>query len=208
MLINGYNTSNDYEMLFELMREQNIICYIDYNRHSEGMEPLWDVCEAITRIYPHSIYELVSRGYCYFQATTKEKFIEKCFHNKVRFVSTLQSPQTTPTPASLLELFKLVVFETPEALHVKAKELNCGPHYKDAEDIQYLHHIAGTLYKQGCKLFYFKKAFSEEELEHLIYCDDYKEVKDKPNIYINGNHNTGVLYVVENLTKESTTWKA
>ena len=195
MVINGYNTSNDYEVLFKLMREQNIICYIDsFDR---------DVCEAIFRIELCPFYELVSRGFRHFSVNTKEEFIEKCERHKVWFVLPVQSNQTTLT-SSLLDLFQPMVFETPEALHVKAKELNCGPHYKGAEDIQYLHHIAGTLYKQGYKLFYFKKAFSEKELEHLIYCDDYKEVKDKPNIYINGNHNTGVLYVVENLTKEST----
>ena len=41
--------------------------------------------------------------------------------------------------------------------------------------------------------------FSKEELELLVYCYDYKEVYGEPNIFIHGNHNTGVLYVVENI---------
>lgn len=192
MLINGYNTSNDYEVLFELIQTQNVICYVDYNRFSQEVESLWDVCEAVMRTEHRSVYELVSRGYCYFQATTEEEFIEKCQRNKVRFISSTYS---------LLELFKPMVFDTPEALHAKAKELNCVP-FEGAEDIQYLHHIAAKMYKTGHRLFYFKKTFSVRELEHLVGCDDYKEVDGKLNIFINCNHNTGVLYVIENLAKE------
>lgn len=194
MLINGYTTSNDYEALFELMQTRNVICYVDYNRFSsEEIEPLWDVCEAVMQTEYHLLYELVSQGYCYFKATTKEEFIEKCQRNKVRFVS--------PLTSSLLELFTPMIFESPEALHVKAKELDCIP-FKDADDIQYLKSIAAKMYKNGHRLFYFKKSFTNIEIEHLLMADNFDPIKKNENIFISGNHNTGVLYVVENEGKK------
>lgn len=201
MLINGYKTSNNYKALFELMHIQSVLCYLDYNCYPQHQsmgdnEPMWDICEAQLKTDNHPFYQLTSRGYCYLHAKSMNEFIEKCNKYQVRFIMPTQSFDANTT-SSLLELFKPIVFDTPEALHAKAKELDCLP-YKGAEDIQYLHHIGGTLYKEGNRLFYFKKAFSDQELEFLVKADGYKQLKDKENFYISGNQNTGVLYVVEN----------
>lgn len=102
------------------------------------------------------------------------------------------------TSDTLLNFFMPLEFKSSEALRMKAKELDCIP-FNDADDICCLHDIGGRLYKEGRRLFYFKKEFSKEELELLVYCYDYKEVYGEPNIFIHGNHNTGVLYVVENI---------
>lgn len=102
----------------------------------------------------------------------------------------------------LLDLFLPMLFHSPYELHEKAKELDCVL-FEGADDIQYLKHIAAKMYENGYTLFYFKKAFSEIELKHLVMADNFSEAKNKENIYISSNQNTGVLYVVENLKKES-----
>lgn len=205
MLINGYDTSNNYKALFELMHIQSILCYVDYNCYPQHQsmgdnEPMWDICEAQLKTNERPFYELTSRGHCYFQATSMDEFIEKCNKYQVRFIMPTQSFDANAT-SSLLELFKPIVFETPEALHAKAKELDCIP-FKGASDVQYLKHIAAKMYKNGHKLFYFKKAFSEIELRDLVMVEDFNKTGEKENIYLSGNKYTGVLYVVEN-TKDS-----
>ena len=200
MKINGNETSNNYEMLFELIKTQRVICYVDYNRFSQHRiigddEPIWDICEAQFRTDGDSFYELLSRGHCYFYTKSKDKFIEKCKKYQVSFVLPTQS--ATDLASSLLELFSPIVFETPEALHAKAKELDCIP-FKGASDIQYLKHIAAKMYKNDHRLFCFKKAFSDIELRELVMVEDFNKTAKKENIYLSGNKYTGVLYVVEN----------
>lgn len=58
------------------------------------------------------------------------------------------------------------------------------------------------MYKNDHKLFYFKKTFSEKELERLVTVENFSQAKDNKHIYISGNHNTGVLYVIENVKED------
>ena len=164
-------------------------------------DPIWDICEAIGKRVDRPFYELVSRGHLYFSVVSREKFIDKCQQFQVRFVQPIQTLENDLSE-SLLNLFNPIEFDSSKSLHVKAKELDCVP-FNGASDIQYLQHIAAEMYKNGHKLFYFKKAFSEIELKHLVMVDGFSKAEDKENIYLSGNQNTGVLYVIENLKKES-----
>lgn len=187
MVINGYNTSNDYEVLFKLMREQNIICYIDsFDR---------DVCEAIFRIELCPFYELVSRGFRHFSVNTKEEFIEKCERHKVWFVLPMQSNQTTLGP-SLLDLFAPICFNTPEDLITKANELDVKP-YNGASIVTYFIHVAGKLCRStNTRLFYLKAPYSVATYESLLD-HNFKIAFGKKNVYLGSNGFHGSLLIIE-----------
>ncbi|MDR1007975.1 MAG: hypothetical protein LBL65_05355 [Campylobacteraceae bacterium] len=76
----NYKTSKDYELLFELMQTQRIVCFLDYEI---GNSEIRDVCKTICTGYS---YELGVRGMGYFSVHTKEFFIECCKAYNVEFI--------------------------------------------------------------------------------------------------------------------------
>ncbi len=92
-------TSTNYELLFELMQKQRIICLVDYNSYPQNKchgdnDPIWDVCQTPC-IGEYPFYELSSRGNNYISAQTKEEFIQKCAAHKVRFISPFLTIENT-----------------------------------------------------------------------------------------------------------------
>jgi hypothetical protein len=78
----NYKTSKDYELLFELMQTQSIVCFLDYKNRT-GNNKIRDVCKTLCTGYS---YELCVRGLAYFSAFTKEFFIECCKEYDVEFI--------------------------------------------------------------------------------------------------------------------------
>jgi hypothetical protein len=89
MLSLNYDFSEDYEMLFELLHNQIIVCFVDYNafeKENEEKEPLYDVC--ITQRYKpqEGSINIGARGIGYIAAINKEEFIQQCKKRKLKFI--------------------------------------------------------------------------------------------------------------------------
>jgi len=96
----------------------------------------------------------------------------------------------------LLKHFKPVVFESLDDIDTTLAKYNIKNYdwMCWAVKIQY---ISGTIYKDGHKLFYFKKKFTEQDIKDLIV-NNYSLSHGSENVYIGHNHNTGVLFIFEN----------
>jgi hypothetical protein len=74
--ITNYNTSRDYELLFELMQKSSIVCIVDYNFAR-------DVAQTLCKC---GDYQICARGIGYLWAENKEEFLKYCEMYNVEFV--------------------------------------------------------------------------------------------------------------------------
>ena len=74
--ITNYNTSRDYELLFELMQKSSIVCIVDYNFAR-------DVAQTLCR---EGDYQICVRGMGYIWTDKKEEFLKDCKAYNVEFV--------------------------------------------------------------------------------------------------------------------------
>ena len=82
------NISQDYELLFELMKTQRVICFVKYRNTSN----VFDIC-ATSRVRPINHIDICARGISYISAfdfeeqTMKESFIEQCKQSDLYFLA-------------------------------------------------------------------------------------------------------------------------
>jgi hypothetical protein len=74
--ITGYTTSQDYELLFELMQKSSIVCVVDF----QGCR---DVAQTLCR---DGDYQICVRGHGYLWTDDKDEFIRFCSLINVEFV--------------------------------------------------------------------------------------------------------------------------
>lgn len=111
--------------------------------------------------------------------------------------------QIKAMPISLINSLAPMVFDSPEELHAKAKELDVF--IGQSDDINLLDRVGSMLFSiKGHRLFYFKKEFwLKKELDSLKSCVSYRQFGlDIPNLYIFGSPHKGIVYIVENLNRE------
>lgn len=86
-LNHGYQTSTDYEKLFELIKTQRVVCFTPY--HNDSLTA--DVCQSQSVAFTSSI-DIGARGISYISAlgisgrTLKEDFIKQCQESKIEFI--------------------------------------------------------------------------------------------------------------------------
>lgn len=85
LLNHGYETSKDYQLLFELMKRNRIICFIPFDEEFEDGYILKDVCQ--TKATDEGYFDVSARGYSYITAFNREDFIKKCESAKLEFVN-------------------------------------------------------------------------------------------------------------------------
>lgn len=98
-LIFKYNTSKDYEKLFELIKTQRIVCFVTYEQtiggNSNNKITLTDVC-ASSIVYNADFINIGVRGVGYVSAmefdnkTIKEDFIRQCEHYKLEYIEPIK----------------------------------------------------------------------------------------------------------------------
>jgi hypothetical protein len=71
--IEGYKTSKDYELLFQLMQKSSIICIIDAR----------DIAQAI---YSNESYRIFAKATNYVWEENKDHFIRECVKYNVEFI--------------------------------------------------------------------------------------------------------------------------
>jgi hypothetical protein len=76
--ITGYKTSRSFDVLWDLAKNQSIICLCKMRdaNHKEICRTIWT----------DSLVEISARGTCYVCAATLEKFIEQCELYKIEWV--------------------------------------------------------------------------------------------------------------------------
>lgn len=67
--ISGYKTSRSYDTLWDLAKNQSIVCICKYKSGSR------DVAHTI---WTDTLVEISARGICYVSADSLESFIEEC----------------------------------------------------------------------------------------------------------------------------------
>ncbi len=78
------NLSQDYELLFELMQTQRVICLVDNNECT-------DIC-ATRAVQDNGYFSIGARGIEYIGAfefkdkSAKEDFIDQCKKSNIRFI--------------------------------------------------------------------------------------------------------------------------
>jgi len=83
LLKQKYETSSDYEKLYELAKTQRVVCFIE----NEGVQ---DVCQ--TSASSNDPHQIGARGICYIypmeidDKTKKEDFIDQCIKNRLEFI--------------------------------------------------------------------------------------------------------------------------
>lgn len=84
--ITAYQTSRDYEKLFELMQKSSIICIVDYLGldSSRDAHISRDVAQTLCR---KEDYQISARGIGYIWAETKEDFVNQCARYNVEFIA-------------------------------------------------------------------------------------------------------------------------
>lgn len=102
---------------------------------------------------------------------------------------------------SFFSLFGPELFNSPEELIWKAKELKIEL-YKDASIITYLIHVAGNIARNThTRLFYLKAPYSKEICESLGD-HNFKPAFGKENVYLGSNGFHGSLFIVELIEEE------
>lgn len=80
------NLSQDYELLFELMQKERIICFVD---NAIGMQ---DICATMPMI-DNSYYRIGARGieyigaFDYKELSAKEDFLKQCKEFNLKFLN-------------------------------------------------------------------------------------------------------------------------
>lgn len=97
---------------------------------------------------------------------------------------------------SFLSLFEPMLFNSPDELIWKAKELKIDL-YKDTSIITSLIHVAGNISRNShTRLFYLKVPYLKDTCESL--CDhSFKKAFGKENVYLASNGFHGSLFIVE-----------
>jgi hypothetical protein len=90
MLVNRVDDSgwsSDYDRLVNLMKEQSIVCTIDYS-YSAADTPIRDIAKTAYRQEKwedEGVYEIGVRGLGYFTTWAEESFKASCQKHNVRF---------------------------------------------------------------------------------------------------------------------------
>lgn len=92
----NYNTSKDYEKLFELVKTQRVVCFVTYEEtiggNSNNKITLTDICASSAFKSNSDVVNLGVRGTGYVTAmefdgkTVKEDFIRQCEHYKLEYI--------------------------------------------------------------------------------------------------------------------------
>lgn len=86
--IDGYQTSNDYALLYELAKTTSIICLVKYSDYNDT----YTITDIAHTIKFGSVTEILARGVGYVYANdrddkkAKESFIKQCENQKVEFL--------------------------------------------------------------------------------------------------------------------------
>lgn len=80
--VTGYETSRDYELLFELAKRQSVICIVDYNK---------DCRDVAHTLFIGKMGQISARGISYLHVFTdesdaKEKFVQYCGEINLEFL--------------------------------------------------------------------------------------------------------------------------
>ncbi len=87
LLQHNYDTSKDYEKLWELMKTQRILCMIDYGEmYKDDKYQLRDVCQTPAVERDRYFTDISCRGYSYISARNKEEFIEQCTKGNLEYI--------------------------------------------------------------------------------------------------------------------------
>jgi hypothetical protein len=94
--ITGYQTSRDYDLLWEIVQTQSIVCVVDYSfstDKSDGVRPSRDVCQSIVSFIDNKLDTVVigARGICYIESDNKEFFVEQCKTLNVEWLVTFDN---------------------------------------------------------------------------------------------------------------------
>jgi hypothetical protein len=99
--LNDLHWENDYDRLVELMKDQSVVCSIDFLR--QGHEPQRDI--AIATFSPRNrAYRLGVRGHRYFSAPTAAKFKSECSKFNVRYLLPRLPRSKAGNPAGLVDV--------------------------------------------------------------------------------------------------------
>jgi hypothetical protein len=80
--IEGYKTSKNYELLFQLMQKSSIICIVDFISGTE--KPPRDIAQTIYS--ENGSYGIYARGCFSIYAKSKDHFIKECIKYNVEFI--------------------------------------------------------------------------------------------------------------------------
>lgn len=82
-----YLTSTNYDLLFELMQDQRVVCFVNYKDYKKGEDGyiLQDICQT-QAVKRDTMFEISARGYSYISAFDKEEFIEQCKTSCLEFI--------------------------------------------------------------------------------------------------------------------------
>lgn len=94
LLTHGYETSKDYETLFELIKTSRIVCFVDSDC-AFGGEKIQDICQSGPSSDEAGIYgiHIGARGITYVtaygpdEALQKEKFIAQCKKLNLEYIA-------------------------------------------------------------------------------------------------------------------------
>lgn len=84
LLSHKYITSNDYSLLWDMMREHVIVCLVNYDEPFNGYQ-IRDVCQTPLRFSESSFVDISCRGYAYISARDKDDFIRQCEKKNLEF---------------------------------------------------------------------------------------------------------------------------
>jgi len=89
----NYETSKDYEKLFELIQSQRVVCFVDYKINDNTI--IKDVCisSPINELDKYNSINIGARGISYITAfdfkediSVKEDFINQCKNTNLEFI--------------------------------------------------------------------------------------------------------------------------
>jgi hypothetical protein len=73
----AYQVSRDYEALWGLLLQVEVVCFVDYDPMKDG-DPCRDVCSTMRYPEEGQPIQISARGVCYVYARTKAAFIKQC----------------------------------------------------------------------------------------------------------------------------------
>jgi hypothetical protein len=86
--IKSYKTSQDYKLLYGLMKKASVICIVDCTKCFDSQSVARDVART-SYLKPScltEIYAILSRDVAYFWAENKDWFIKQCIKYNVEFI--------------------------------------------------------------------------------------------------------------------------
>jgi len=91
-LSHNYETSKDYNRLFQLIQKHRIVCFVDSKREpDENGYMLQEICQSAV-INGNNVANIGSRGVGYINAlankysTVLEDFVERCKYSNLEFI--------------------------------------------------------------------------------------------------------------------------